>query len=204
MPIICDNYDLLFANVPATGSEFVEHVLTGELGGRSVGAPHSTFRRLALASPPQVRVLVVMQPAAWYRSYWSAKQAMTKKKSAWPIGDPNDPTAELDRNCGDAELDRFVENALRYFPNGFVRSMYCAFTNGCTHALRATQLRTDLETLLRGVGFDRPSLARDHPMSATPTGQAAPSAESEREIDLIDSFQGLRFPYLPEVEDQLR
>lgn len=89
---------------------------------------------------------------------------------------------------------------LREFPTGFVRTMYCEFMNGCTHALRTSHLSEDLEQLLRLVQFDRPSVVRDRPVVNQSVARWKDAAtlphELAQRITEVDNFDGLVFPYV--------
>jgi hypothetical protein len=203
MAILCEDCDLLFAHVPKTGGVFVEQFLIEYLGGERVGGRHDTFRRLNLAKVPSVRAFVVRDPLEWYRSYWAFQRQMTKRDSVWPLWDDGDgrhPTAELDRTCGSVRFEQFVLNALEQFPNGFVRSMYCKFLNGATHALRTSRLTEDLEALVALVGFDRPSLVRQRERVNETVRQwkeqATLSPQTEARLGEVDNLRGLAFPFV--------
>ena len=151
MAVYCEPYDLFVTHVPKTGGVFVEQVLINELKGQRVGGRHDTLRRIKPDPLPAVRAFVVREPIEWYRSYWSFAMQTVKTPAAWPIWGKQrggHPTRALDSRCGSSSFETFVANVLREVPNGFVRSMYCDFLNGCTHALRTSQLRLDLEQLL--------------------------------------------------------
>jgi hypothetical protein len=203
MPVVCDEYDLLFAHVPKTGGVFVERMLMEELGGRRVGGRHSSYRRTTITHPPSVRAFVVREPLSWYRSYWAYSQQTSNDRGAWPIWGPdrgNHPTRKLDRYGGHKTFAGFIEMVLREFPNGFVRTMYCEFMNGCTHAMRTADLTEDLERLLRLVQFDRPSVVRDRPMinqSVARWKEAATLPDDlARRIRDVDNLDGLVFPFV--------
>jgi hypothetical protein len=206
MAILCRDCDLLFAHVPKTGGVFVEQFLVEYLGGERVGGRHDTFRRVGLPRAPRVRAFVMREPLGWYRSYWGFQRQMSRRDSVWPIwdgGSGSHPTAELDRTCGSRHFEQFVLNALRQFPNGFVRSMYCNFLNGATHVLRTSHLAEDLESLLRVVDFDRPSLVRTRErVNETPAhwkDQAVLSAPTEQQVAEVDNLHGLVFPFVEEA-----
>jgi hypothetical protein len=203
MAIVCAKYDLLFTHVPKTGGMFVEQFLLDHLGGERIGARHFTFRRLELDDVPAVRAFVIRDPLDWYRSYWAYARSMTNHRAAWPMwsgGDPAHPTRELDIRCGSATFRGFLTKVLRHFPNGFVRSMYCDFANGATHALRAEQLNDDLEGLLQLVGFEARHLVHEQPRvnvtaprRKAETALPAGLADRVREVDNLD---GLVFNYV--------
>jgi hypothetical protein len=201
--IVCDDYDLLFTHVPKTGGIFVERLLLDELGGRKVGGRHATFRWLSLPQVPKVRVFVVRQPIDWYRSYWAYVRSIARSRAAWIIWDtgrPSHPTTLLDRSCGADTFEGFITNVVRHFPNGFVRSMYCDFMNGATHALRTERLRDDLAALLQLVGYATPGVVHERP----PENQSPPkwTAKTTLPIDLerrlveLDNLDGLQLPYV--------
>jgi Sulfotransferase family len=205
MAILCRDYDLLFAHVPKTGGVFVEQILVEHLGGQRIGGRHETFRRLGLKEAPIVRALIVRDPVSWYRSYWAFARQVAKRNSAWPSWDDGTgrhPTAELDRTCGAPSFERFVLRALHQFPHGFVRSMYCNFLNGATHAMRTSHLTEDLEATLRLVCFDRPSLVRDRPRvnETRPRwkDRAVMSEATEQRLREVDNLDGLDFPFVVE------
>jgi hypothetical protein len=203
MAIICPDYDLLFAHVPKTGGVFVERMLVEYLGGERVGGRHDSFRRLKLDKPRGVRVFIMRDPVSWYRSHWAFQRQVSRREVAWPVwdgGTGRHPTAELDRTCGSAVFEDFILRAVRQFPNGFVRSMYCKFLNGATHVLRTSQLADDLEALLRLVSFDRPSLVRDRArVNETQQhwkDQAVMSEDLEQRLRVVDNLDGLAFPFV--------
>lgn len=202
MGVYCEPYDLFVTHVPKTGGMFVEGVLFKELQGRRVGGKHDTLRQIKPDPWPTVRAFVVREPIDWYRSCWSFSLQTVKTPSAWPIwrkGRGHHPTSRLDATCGSDSFETFVLNALREFPNGFVRSMYCDFMNGCTHALRTSHLRHDLEQLLRLVEFEHPKIVRERPAankSATELmSKAVLSEATEQRLREVDNLAGLRFPY---------
>jgi hypothetical protein len=199
--VLCAEYDVLFAHLPRTGGRFVEGVLLEHLDGRLVGNRHDTFRRLGLRRMPTVRVFTVREALPWYRSYWAFARQVARKRSAWPTWDDGSgthPTTELDRTCGYPDFERFVRTALERFPNGFVRSLHCDFLNGATHVLRSSHLAEDLETLLRLVSFEHPSLVRQRPPVHEGASQLKDRAvlpeEIAERVRQVDNFDGLAFP----------
>jgi hypothetical protein len=211
MAILCRDCDLLFAHVPKTGGVYVERALVEYLGGERIGGRHDTFRRLNLKRAPKIRAFVMREPLGWYRSYWAFQRQISKRDSVWPLWDDGSgrhPTAELDRTCGDEHFEQFVLQALSQFPNGFVRSMYCNFLNGATHVLRTSQLTEDVESLLRLVGFDRPSLVRTRePVNETQSqwkDQAVLSARTEEQLRDVDNLHGLAFPFIDDPRPRER
>jgi hypothetical protein len=202
MAILCDEYDLLFTHVPKTAGVFVEHLLVKRLAGRRVGGRHAPYHRIRLDTVPSVRAFVVREPVSWYRSYWAFSRQKSNTMAAWPTwgrGRDGHPTTTLDLACASQTFEGFVEKVLDEFPNGFVRTMYCNFLNGATHAIRMTNLRPDLEQLLRLVEFDRPSLARDFPAAnetaARWKARTTLPEDLERRLAEVDNLDGLRFPY---------
>ncbi len=199
----CEPYDLFVTHVPKTGGVFVEQVLINELKGQRVGGRHDTLRRINPDPLPTVRAFVVREPIGWYRSYWSFAMQTVKTPAAWPIWGKQrggHPTSRLDSSCGSGTFETFVANVLREFPNGFVRSMYCDFLNGCTHALRTSHLRLDLEQLLSLVEFEHPEIVRELPAANESAVQlkskAVLSEATERRLREVDNLAGLRFPYI--------
>jgi hypothetical protein len=210
MPIICRDYDLLFTHVPKTGGTFVQRVLTDQLGGEMLSPKHMSYRRSSLADPPSIRVFTVRDPVDWYRSYWAYARSSVEHRAAWPTwqgGDVTHPTQPLDDRCGHRSFAWFVRNSLREFPEGFLRSVYCDFLNGATHALRAEHLREDLERLLELVGHEDPAVVR----SLNDVGvtrrfwrqQAVLSPTLESRLREVENLDGLDFPYIGEVAGEL-
>jgi hypothetical protein len=140
---------------------------------------------------------------SWYQSYWAYAHASLGDSRAWPVwegGNTGHPTRPLDLRCGHADFAAFVRRALREFPNGFLRSVYCDFLNGTTHALRCERLREDMEALLELVGYDDPSIVRDMP-DAGPTaarwkGKAVLPPRLERRLIEVENLDGLEVPYI--------
>jgi len=207
MPILCENYDLFFTHVPKTGGMFVSSVLVEHMGGEQVGTRHATYR---VAPPPRDvghRVFVVRDPVSWYKSYWAWARGKVRHQAAWPIwagGDRFHPTYRLDVTGGARTFPRFVQKMLTEFPNGFVRSMYCDFLNGTTHALRSEHLTRDLEWLLRDVGFERPELVREMPRvnetRRTKGNVVTIAPKLEARLREVDNLDGLLIPYVPADE----
>jgi len=118
----------------------------------------------------------------------------------WEAGEPGHPTYPIDRTGGAPQFDRFIRKVLKEFPNGFVRSMYCDFLNGSTHALRTSHLADDLEILLKIVGFEHPAVVREYPRanegSSAFRQEAVLPPELEERIREVDNLDGLVFPYV--------
>jgi hypothetical protein len=203
MPIVCRDHDLMFTHVPKTGGSFVSAILQRTLGGEVIRPTYLSFRRAQIENPPSIRVFTVRDPIAWYRSYWAyARSSMTHPR-AWPIwngGDVRHPTRPLDDRCGHRDFAQFVRNALRVFPDGFLRSVYCDFLNGSTLALRSEQLRDDLEELLRLVGCERSEFVRNTPDRNVTEDvwkkRAVLPPKLERELRETESLEGLAIPYI--------
>ncbi|MCF7223785.1 hypothetical protein L3V18_18710 [Lysobacter sp. TLK-CK17T] len=108
----------------------------------------------------------------------------------------------LDKTCGNPHFEKFLTNALREFPEGFVRSMYCSFSNGCNIALRTSNLISDLELLFRHVGFKYPEKVRGRERvnvtASRWTELAVAPDELVQQARKIDNLEGLRFPYITE------
>jgi hypothetical protein len=203
MPLICREHDLLFTPVPETADTFVQRVLERDLGGeRTCGPEHASFRSLQIENPPSIRFFTVREPVDWYRSYWAHARASMKHPKAWPIwagGDVRHPTLPLDERCGHRDFAHFVRNALRVFPEGFLRSVYCDFLNGSTHVLRYEHLREHLEALLEMVGHENPAVVHEMPNETIHDGwrrQAVLPRQLERELRDIENLDGLSIPYV--------
>ncbi len=203
MPIVCDRYDLLFTHLPQTGGKFVEHILLTRLGGRKIAPRHATFRATETRRPSSFRVFTVCEPVSWYRSYWAFSRSRMSHPDAWPVwegGDDRHPTKRLDQSCGARTFATFVRNALTEFPNGFLRSTYCDFLNGSTHALRRERLEHDVELLLTAVGYQDPTFVRSLTFSdrLPPrwTDQAVLPEELEHELRQIENLADLEIPYV--------
>lgn len=203
MAIICAEYDLMFTHVPKTGGTFVQRVLRGKLGGNAVGPKHASVRWTGLRELPSIRAFVVREPVSWYRSYWAyARQAM-RDRNAWPVwegGRRSHPTKRLDERCGAPDFEGLVRNSLREFPDGFLRSTYCDFLNGSTHAIRNERMRDDLAALLEMVGFAEPGIVHKMP-DVHVTGdkwksRAVLPPELEEELVATENLDGLDIPYL--------
>jgi hypothetical protein len=200
MAILCRDYDLLFTLVPRTGGAFVRHVLTSRLGGEVLSAQHLTIRQTMLDDPPSTRVFTMREPVEWYRSYWAHSRASVAHPAAWPIWPGDEPTRSLDRLGGHRTFAGFVRKALREFPNGFVRSLYCDYLNGATHVLRSEQLHADLESLLELVGYDNPAVVHELSDGSTAEnawkGQALLAPDLEAQLRDVENLEGLEFPYV--------
>jgi hypothetical protein len=203
MPIVCRDFDLLFTHVPKTGGTFVQRVLIDRLGGELIHPKHDSFRRSRIVNPPTIRVFTVREPVSWYQSYWAYAHSSVRDSRAWPVwegGYAGHPTRPLDQRCGHSDFAEFVRNALRVFPNGFLRSVYCDFLNGATHALRCEHLREDLATLLETVGYPDPSIVRTMddagPTEARWKRKANLPDRLERRLRTVENLDGLTIPYV--------
>jgi hypothetical protein len=203
MPVICRDYDLLFTHVPKTGGSFVSRILTRSLGGETIWPKHNSFRRAQIENPPSVRVFTLREPVSWYRSDWAYSRASVTEPGAWPMwegGDVRHPTRPLDARCGDRNFAEFVRKALKEFPNGFLRSVYCDFLNGSTHVLRYEHLRQDLQTLLTIVGFQNPGIVGETPEVGVTDQRWKNRAELpsrlEGRLRAVENLDGLIIPYV--------
>lgn len=204
MPIVCDQFDLFVSYVPRTGGEPVADLLVDHLGGRLLRPAHASFRAVEPPQPPSIRVVTIREPRSWYRAYWAYARSAMRHPRAWPIwerGDRRHPTTVLDERCGAADFETFVRNALRAFPDGFLRTTYCGFLNGATHVLRSERLVDDLASLLELVGYENPAIARSIADDGTPSerqwlARAVLPRKLEDQLTAVENLDGLAMPYV--------
>ncbi len=158
----------VFVHIPKTGGTWIRGALRAAgLYQGDVGRDHATPKELAdtLAFRSTAMVFCfVRHPLAWYQSYWCYRM-----KHGWHRPSPGEAaapirTVTLDAHCRDDHFDRFVENCLARYPQGWVSHLYDHYTTGCTFVGRQERLREDLllALLIAGEPVDAARI-RNHP-----------------------------------------
>ena len=188
----------VFIHVPKTGGQWVAAALeeAGLLAG-TVGPIHASPEEIA--GDPEVaarshRFAFVRNPLTWYRSMWAHRM-----DEGWaPVDDPQwftprwiEAWAPFTDAVRAQRFDRFVRNVVAEFPDGFLSSLYEAYTDGCTQVGRYEHLAEDLVRILSEIGerFDPDRVRRTPPRNVrgdTPTRRR----QAEWTPDLVALVQG--------------
>lgn len=158
----------IFIHVPKTGGTWVRGALRAAgLHQGDVGRDHATPAEIEQDPAYQASPMVfcfVRHPLAWYQSYWCYRM-----KHGWHKPSPGEVeapirTVTLDAHCRDDRFDRFVENCLERYPQGWVSHLYAHYTSGCTFVGRQERLVEDLllALLIAGEPVDAARI-RNHP-----------------------------------------
>lgn len=105
---------LIFLHIPKTGGVFFRHIFkVCGISTIELGEQHSHFPELLRYKPPeffQQRKIItfVRHPLTWYQSRWAFRV-----KHGWKAQHP------LDYNCASNDFPTFVDNVLKYQPNGW-------------------------------------------------------------------------------------
>lgn len=109
---------LVFLHIPKTGGVWVSYALrkTGEYS--MIGHQHSHFPQLLQLYDEEwykQRYIFTMirHPITWYQSRWAFRV-----KHGWRLGHP------LDFNCSTNDFHAFVENVLKFKPDGWLTWLY--------------------------------------------------------------------------------
>jgi len=105
---------LIFLHIPKTGGVFFRHALkVCKIAHEEIGAQHDHFPEITRLKPAeffQKRKIIsfVRHPLTWYQSRWAFRI-----KHGWRAQHP------LDFNCASNDFATFVDNVLKYQPNGW-------------------------------------------------------------------------------------
>lgn len=95
----------------------------------------------------------VRNPLEWYKSYYIFKH--TTSRWNWD--------KVLDRECFAEDFQKFIDNTLGNFPQGYLSLAYGYYSSFCTHTGRVEYLQEDLTKFLKELlGYDLPQRLRDH------------------------------------------
>lgn len=148
MAIVSD--DFVFLHIPKTGGIWATQILTSAFETTMLGHQHSHFPQLL-----QIRdeewyrnrfiFTMIRHPITWYQSRWAFRI-----KHGWQ---PNHP---LDFNCASNDFHTFVDNALKFRPNGWLTWLYGQYINnvpgGIDFIARLEYCQRDLELAMSKAG----------------------------------------------------
>ena len=131
------------------------------------------------------RLCFVRRPAEWYKSYWCFRIVR-----GWRAD------SIFDRRTENEDFGIFIDNVVREYPCGFLRDVYGAYADECTHIGKVETIERDLTLFMKeieGVDIDCSKTAR---INTTPSevkeraiyrpGQVEQIRAIER--DVIDMF----------------
>jgi len=141
----------VFIHIPKTAGQWVASTLDNAgLVVDTIGAVH--------ASPDEIKQEVafrerdflftfVRHPVSWYQSMWAHRV-----DEEWePIDDPEwfSPEwigfwAEFTDRCRSDSFEGFVRNCVKHYPEGFVSTLFDAYTNGCDFVGKQESVIEDL------------------------------------------------------------
>ncbi len=149
----------LFVHIPKTGGVWVRRAITQagvstvEAGHASLAAGNMHNRTRSINTQGRFQFAFVRHPLNWYASFWSYRMF-----SGWST-----LPASLDA-CMSVDFDRFIRNALRAFPQGWVGDHYRRYLGSALDGVdfigRTERLSEDLVRALRLAGetFDEAAL----------------------------------------------
>lgn len=124
----------VFLHIPKAGGSWVREVLKeNKLDVRSIRSTDQEYTTNKPGSWHNVpwddkdfidrpnRFAFVRHPLTWYRSYWAFKVA----KGNWD-------STDIDVQCKSPNFNEFINNVIRFYPDGFLAWMYGFYTQHCT------------------------------------------------------------------------
>jgi len=141
----------IFLHIPKTSGVWIRHAYkVCKIACSEIGEQHSHFPLLSKYQPPEYyndRLIYtfVRHPLTWYQSRWAFRV-----KHGWRAQHP------LDYNCASNDFVTFVENALRYKPDGWVTEEFCNYIDSVPRMIdfvgRCEYLVTDMVKVLTLAG----------------------------------------------------
>ena len=113
---------LVFLHIPKTAGMFLRHVFkVCNIVHYEIGDQHAHFPYLSSLNPKEfydsrLVFTFIRHPLTWYQSRWAFRV-----KHGWRAQHP------LDYNCMSNDFHVFLENVIRYKPNGWVTWEYCNY-----------------------------------------------------------------------------
>jgi hypothetical protein len=140
----------VFLHIPKTGGVWVRDVLKqNDLYLRNIRVSNKKYTTNNPGSWHNVpwddadfiarphRFGFVRHPLTWYRSYWAFKM----RRGNWD-------TTDFDFKCKANTFIKFVDNIIRYYPDGYLTNLYSFYTSHCTFVGRQEQLAVDLQYIV--------------------------------------------------------
>lgn len=141
----------LFLHIPKTGGMFVRHVYkVCGIPHYEIGDQHSHFPYLLRLNDESFyknlnTYAFVRNPLSWYQSRWTFRV-----KYGWKAIHP------LDFNCASNNFHQFVDNVLKYMPDGWVTWEYKNYIDsvpgGIKHVGRVERMADDLIKIMQSSG----------------------------------------------------
>jgi len=159
----------VFVHIPKTGGVWVRRAIaqaglpTVEAGHAPITAGNMHNATRYINARDRIQFAFVRHPLNWYASFWSFRMF-----SGW-----SSLPAPLDA-CMSADFDRFIRNALRAFPQGWVGHLYRRYLgptlDGAGFIGRTERLAEDLVHVLRlaGESFDEAKLRAVPQLNVSP------------------------------------
>jgi hypothetical protein len=148
----------VFIHTPKTAGQWVTEAITNSgISVEQIGVIHTSPDEIK--SDPRIKNIhhmftFVRHPLTWYQSMWSHQM-----DEGWDAIDAiewfSQPWMEKWKpftECRSYNFQKFVKNCLNCFPDGWVSSLYKAYTNGCTFIGRHENIVNDLERALFAAG----------------------------------------------------
>lgn len=156
----------VFLHIPKTGGTWFRHAATAAgLKVKDLGLQHGGLSRLIKTGivpegffDDKIVFTIVRHPVTWYQSRWCFRV-----KHGWHAEHP------LDMACANNDFQAFVENVLRFKPDGWVSWLYRSYNEDKIHPAdiicHTETMLDDLVSVLSQVGDFDEDVFRSHPRS---------------------------------------
>ena len=116
-------YNLIYLHPPKTGGTWISHILRKTMKIEELGHQHIHFPELYSIKnmewfKDKFMFTTIRHPITWYQSRWAFRV-----KTGWKAQHP------LDFNCASNDFNTFVDNVLKYKPDGWLTYLMQGYTN---------------------------------------------------------------------------
>lgn len=165
MPIATDK--IVFLHIPKAGGTWIHNLLMHlNIGAYNIGHRHEHFPNIFSTYPrkffeERLCFTVVRHPIYWYQSRWAFRL-----KNGWQAMHP------LDWNCASNNFHQFVDNMIKYMPNGWCNDEYSRYIDFEPQLIkfigRCETLADDFIKVMRMAGHDiDEQIVRNYPPANT-------------------------------------